>query len=283
MQYLIVLGICVLSTMKVSFQSIFAKKGVKTISDSVFFIGMIFLFSSLAFIPKIAEANLTIWFYAALFGALSVAFQLVYTLALSEGNVSLAVMFANFGTLVPIAISCFVYGEKPSALRITGMVLTALAFIVTVKPGGKTTKKVLLLSTAAMLLNGAGSGVQKFFSATEHSSKNFAYVAAAYLTAAVFAAICYVILHLKGHPKTFRITKRPVFAAFAAGVSLAVYLALNTYAAATIDGTFLFPAHAGGSIILSTISGLLFFKDKLSTRQIISLVLGTCAIVLMNF
>lgn len=283
MNYLIILGICLLSTMKVSFQSVFAKKGVKTISDSVFFIGMIFLFSSLAFIPKITEANLTIWIYAALFGAFSVAFQLIYTLALSEGNVSLAVMFANFGMLVPIAISCFVYGEKPSALRITGIALTALAFIVTVKPGGKTTKKAFLLCVGAMLTNGAGSGVQKFFSATEHSSKNFTYVAAAYLIAAGLAAACYAVLLFKGKPKTFRLTRRPVLSALAAGVSLGVYLALNTYATATIEGTFLFPAHAGGSIIFSTVAGLLFFKDKLTLRQVIALCLGTVSIVLMNF
>ena len=179
MNYLIILGICLLSTMKVSFQSVFAKKGVKTISDSVFFIGMIFLFSSLAFLPEIAKANLAIWGYAALFAIFSMAFQLFYTVALSEGNVSLCVMFVNFGMLVPIAISCIAYGERPSALRIVGIVLTVIAFIVTVKPDGKTTKKALVFSICAMLANGAASGVQKVFGSTEHSSKNFTYVAAA--------------------------------------------------------------------------------------------------------
>lgn len=283
MQYLIVLGICVLSTMKMSFQSLFAKKGVKTTADSVFFISMIFAASSLVFLPYVIYINLEILAYAALFALCSVVFQLVYTRALSEGNVSFAVMFANFAMIGPIIVSCVVYGEKPSVLRIIGIALTACAFLVTVKPEGKTTKRSLLFCFLAMLANSSVGITQKIFSSSEYSDKNFTFSSVAYLISAVLAIGVYFVLAARGNRKTFKIGKLPIIAAIGAGVSLGVYLALNTYATATIDGTFLFPAHAGGSIIFSTFTGLIFFRDKLTVRQIIALILGTSAIVLMNF
>ena len=68
-----------------------------------------------------------------------------------------------------------------------------------------------------------------------------------------------------------------------AGAALACYLALNTYAARVIDGSFHYPAHSGGAILLSTLAGVLLFRDKLSRRQIAACTLGLVAIVLMNF
>ena len=44
--YLIILAMCVFATAKMSFQSAFSKKNVKTTLDSITFIGFVFLFSA---------------------------------------------------------------------------------------------------------------------------------------------------------------------------------------------------------------------------------------------
>ena len=282
MDYLIIFGICLLATMKMSFQSSFAKKGVRTTSDSIFFISLIFAFSSLIFLPHIIYITPQILAYAVIYAVSSVAFQLIYTRALSEGNVSIAVMFVNFAMLIPVAISCTVFGERPSVFRIIGIALTVCAFLVTVKPEGNTTKRQLFFCVLAMLANGVVSATQKFFGASEYSDRNYTFVSTAYLIAAIISVAVYAILAKSGHKRTFKMSRRPVLAALAAGVSLGLFLALNTYAVSTIDGTLLFPAHSGGTIVLSTVSGLLFFHDKLTVRQAASLALGTVAIVLMS-
>ncbi len=283
MKYLIIFALCLISTVKMSCQSAFAKKGVKTSADSLLFISMIFAFSSLTFLPYLIYITPVIWGYAALFGICSVAFQLFYTRALSEGNVSLTVMIANFSMLIPVTISCVFFGERPSVLRIVGIALTICSFIAAVKPEGKTTKRSLIFAILSMLANGALSTTQKFFSATEYSDKNLTFASASYLIASVLALLIYFVFAARGHKKTFQIGKKPLLAALGTGVSLGCFLALNTYATATIDGTFLFPVYAGGAIIFATVSGLIFFHDRFTVRQVISLVLGTCALVLMNF
>ena len=69
----------------------------------------------------------------------------------------------------------------------------------------------------------------------------------------------------------------------AAGVVLAVFIAFNTYAHSIVEGTFFFPTYSGGTIIVSTLTGIIFFKDKFTTKQVLSLIIGVVAIVLMNF
>ncbi|MBO5755085.1 MAG: hypothetical protein J6R89_03390 [Clostridia bacterium] len=67
------------------------------------------------------------------------------------------------------------------------------------------------------------------------------------------------------------------------GATLAIFQWLNTYAISTIEGTFLFPAYSGGSIVLSTLIGIFFFKDKLSRKQACGILVGILAVVLLNF
>ena len=284
MKYLIVFGTASLATLKMSCQSAFAKKGVHTAADGVFFNMLIFLSAALLFLPYLFSAKPIVFLYGMAYSVCNVSFQLFYMRALSAGNVSVAVMFANFGMLVPIALSCVLYGDRPSALRIVGILLTALAFLVTVKRGaGKSERAYLAFALLSMLMNGASLSVQKLYGKAGIGGGSFSFVAVSYLCCALLSAAVYAVLALHGQKKTFRVTKFPIFAAMGAGAALACYLALNTYAARVIDGSFHYPAHSGGAILLSTLAGVLLFRDKLSRRQIAACTLGLVAIVLMNF
>ncbi len=282
MKYLIILCTALLSTMKVACQSAFAKSGVKSAADSIFFNGLIFGTAAIFFSPSIASLTPGILVYAVLYAVCTVTFQITYTLALSGGNVSLAVMFANFGTLIPVLVSCAL-GERPSVARIVGILLTVCSLVIVVKPSGSTSRKAFGFSIAAMLCNGAGLTVQKLFARARLSSNSASFVASAYACAAIFCGIVYLVMILRGKHKTFTLGKRPIICAAASGLSLGAFLTLHTYAAGIIDGSFLYPAHAGGAILLSTLAGVIFFRDKLTKRQMISFVLGLAAIVLMNW
>ena len=282
MKYLLVLTTASLATAKMSFQSAFAKKGVCTGADSVFFNMLIFFAAAMLFFPYLFGASGAVLLCGAIYAVCNVAFQLTYTRALSEGNVSIAVMFANFGMLVPILVSCVLYDDRPSVLRLVGIGLTVLSFIVSVKPGsGKGEKRYLLFALLAMLLNGLSLSVQKL--AGKQGIGGLSFVAASYLCCALLSLLVYAICALRGQRKTFKVSKRPVLFAIGAGCSLAIYLAVNTYAAGVIDGSFHYPAHSGGAILLSTLAGVLIFHDRLSRRQVLSCAIGVVAIVLMNF
>ena len=109
MKYLIVAGLCILATAKVTCQGAFAKKNIKTVGDAILFNGLIFSFAALLFFWQAIDANAKVWLFSAAFGALSVVFQTCYTKALAVGNVSLTVLFENLGMVLQIAVSVFVF------------------------------------------------------------------------------------------------------------------------------------------------------------------------------
>ena len=116
-----------------------------------------------------------------------------------------------------------------------------------------------------------------------HGGERTAFVGASFSVASVITLLVVLFLFAKGDRKSFKLEGMPIILMLLTGVSLTLFQLVNTYAIGTIDGTFLFPTYAGGSIILSALSGIFIFKDKLRARQKMSLLLGTIAVVLMNF
>ncbi len=285
MKYLIVLATASLSATKVSLQGIAAKKGSGTIAESIFLTMLVFMAAALLFSPFLFTASSGLWLYAVLYAVCNMSFQISYTCALTRGNVSAAVMFANFGMLVPVAVSCIAFGERPSWLRIVGIILMLFSLLVMTKPdrSGAKFSKGIGYALFAMLANGAGLAVQKFFGKSDVGSENLAFVAASYTLSAIMCTAVYWLCFRKKRPNTGGLGRVYFLAASGTGVSLAAYLALNTYAAKAVDGSFHYPVHSGLSMLLSMLSSVLIFRDTLSKKQILALTVGIAAVVLMNF
>ena len=282
MKYFLVLCTALLSTVKVTCQGRFAKSGVKSTADSVFFNALIFGTAALFFSHGLIFLTPSVLGYAVIYALFTAAFQITYTLALSCGNVSLAVMFANFGTVLPVIASCAL-GERPSPLRILGITLTMCSLIIVAKPsGGGSGMRTFVLSVTAMLFNGTALTVQKLYTAAKISDNNSAFVACAYVFSALFCLGVYFIMRCRGRRKTFSLGKKPLLWGAASGLALGTFLTVHTFAAGMVEGSFLYPAHSGLSILTSTLSGILLFHDKLSKRQTVSFLLGIAAIILMN-
>ena len=285
MSYLIVFALCLLATSKVSLQSTFAKKNRTTDRDTVLFNGLVFFTAAVLFSPYIFSASSVTWGFSALFAVFTVTFQLSYTKALSLGNVSVTVMMVNLSMLFPIVVSAVVYQETVSLIQFIGILLTVVSFILCAET---TSKKSLSgrwfsLSLAALFSN-AGIGItQKIFTQRANGTDKESFVACSYAAAFLLTLTVYILMR---KAKTDRaIFKKPSLyvLSLSVGVVLAVFQWLNTYAIATIDGTFLFPTYSGGSILLSTLAGIVLFKDAITTRQAASIAVGVAAVVLMNF
>ena len=284
MKYLIVALLCTLATAKITVQGAYSKKNVKLTEDAVLFNGLIFSFAALIFSWQAINADAVIWIYSALFGVFSAAFQICYTKALSVGNVSLTVLIVNLSMIIPVAVSVFAFNESLSLTRVIGILLTLVTFFVVtdVKNTEKCSLKWVLLAMASMLANGALSVTQKIFGKTEWSSQSGAFVSRAYIVAAVLSLVVYFFIRKRG--TTSQKKNYTIFAyAAATGIILTVFQLFNTYAIATVSGTFLFPAYSGGCVVFSAILGLLIFKERLNARQAIGVSIGAVALVLMNF
>lgn len=281
---LIILLLCILATSKVTLQSRFGRKNLSTKSDNIIFNAIVFLTAAILFSPSISNTSLGTWIFAAVFGLFTVIFQLSYTNALSLGNVSLTVMVVNLSMLFPVLASVILYHEHITPLRVIGILLIISSFILCVDINAKEKLSPLwLFSTlVATFANGGIGIVQKIFGASIFHDEKKAFVSCSYTISFMITFLFFVVTHIRQKNSTAYKKATTYLFAISAGIILAVFQWLNTYAISIIDGSFLFPIYSGGSIILSTLVGVLFFKDKLTHKQKISILLGIVSVVIMN-
>ena len=68
----------------------------------------------------------------------------------------------------------------------------------------------------------------------------------------------------------------------ACGVAGCVYNRLNIYLSGAMANAVFFPLFNGGNIILSSLAGRIFFREKLSGLQIVGIVCGMFAVILVS-
>ena len=284
MDLLLIGALCALATLKVSLQSHFGKKELKAPTDPIFYNGLVFLASALLFARHIPDASPETWLFASLFAVCTVVFQLTYTHALSSGNVSLTVMIVNLSMLLPVLVSVLLFHEPFGIKHTLGILLTVCSFVLCVnfKDGGRVTKKWFVLTVIAAVANGLTTVSQKIFSASAFQTEKEAFVSCAYTLAFLITLCVYSVCILRGANLDVIKRGRVYLIAICVGLVLALFQWLNTYAISVIDGTLFFPVFSGGAILFSTIAGILFFKDKLTLKQGISIAVGVGAVVIMN-
>ena len=66
------------------------------------------------------------------------------------------------------------------------------------------------------------------------------------------------------------------------GVVLGVYQKFYAMGMAKMDASFMMPTYAGMQSVGMTVIGVVMFKDRLSTRQKVSVLCGIACIIIMN-
>lgn len=196
-----------------------------------------------------------------------------YTLALMAG-----------GMLVPYVFGLLFLNEDFSVLRLAGVVLVLFAVIASNSGGGKSNLKNTIMCAAVFVLNGFVSVVSKL----QQTDIGYTAVSATefvFYTGIVRALLCGIVLCVikfrekktESSENTFKIGILPITigSALVSGVS---YM-LQLLCASNLPATILYPFVTGGTIILSALAGVIFFKDKLSKKTVISIAvcfIGTC-------
>lgn len=283
--FLLICILCAIFAVKSIVLSFLSKNNLNTTTDGILINGLIFLFAFIFFSPHILGASLPTIIYGMILGTLSVLYQLAYLTALSAGPLSLTGLVNNLAMVVPIAVSAIFYKEPLSALRIAGIILTIVALFINTKVDADShiSKKWCIIIALSFIANGLVASTTKIYSYNVGGNESFSFVACSYLTAAVLSAIVYLVFKLNNKPKTFKY--RPTVFALTAivGILLGSFQSLYTYASSIIDGTLLFPAYNGGATLLVTLSGVILFREKLSKRQLLGVLTGAAAIILMCF
>lgn len=204
---------------------------------------------------------------------------------LKAGNMAFYTMFLmTGGMVVPYVFGLLFLDEPFSLLRIIGLVIIIAAIILSNFNVAKSSSKMIAICVVIFSLNG-GCSVSSKLCQTPNPYGVVTPTEFVFMTGAIRFILCSIALlatkrveaeEENGEKLEFR-NVLPIIlcSAVVSGVS---YM-LQLIGAANLPATVLYPIVSGGSIIFSTIAGMICFKERPNLYQKIGVVLcfvGTC-------
>ena len=207
-------------------------------------------------------------------------------LALHGSSIVLGALFSMAGLLVPTVAGIFIFGQKVSLLQWGGIVFLFVSayflWSASQKTNGRLTFKTLLLLLGSMLANGCTMLFQTLYKAfvpdgsvTLYSFLQFAVPSVAML--AVFGA-------KSGLNKKYSVSfsRKLIFFTAVAAISLFGISQISTIASEIIPIAVLFPVSDGGGMVISALVAAAVYKEKLSVKSGIGIIIGITAVCIMK-
>ncbi len=291
-QFGLIVLLAFLACTKVTLQGRVSRKFIHNEQDSILYNAIFFTGVAAFLLLLFPQSPLSrdIVVLAGISAVTTTFFQVLYTVTLNRGPVSLTVLICNFSVLMVTAFSIIAFKEKLYYSQIGGIVCLFISMILntdTSSDGKKSGKQWFVLAIVTMLVNGLGTCLQKAFYLTDGSKVENAsntYLAIMYVAAAIFAFVLYFVYSraVKKEKSSFGFNLHVVGYAFLIGLVLAVYQRMNMFGIEKIDGTFFYPTFCGMQSVIMTAIGVILFRDRLSRRQWVGVSFGVLSIVLMN-
>ena len=212
---------------------------------------------------------------------LVVAYSLIGFKLLKSGTMALYTVFLMSGGMILPYIYGLIFLDEPlKVLRIIGLFVILSGVIISNYGKAKTGKKEILMCIAVFILNGFVSIINKTHQVETVfetvGTKEFVFIGGAFRF--VLCGVLFLLLsqknkksHQSGEKKA-NLAKAGLLIALAAALDGASFL-LQLISAQNLPATVMFPVFSGGTIIVSTIAGVLFFKEQLSKKAVASVIL----------
>lgn len=200
---------------------------------------------------------------------------IIFQTGVRQSGVVLSSIFMKLGLLVSMVVAICFYGEMPTFVQAVGFLLALVAIVIInyrkeEKKGSFGWNMILLL-----VLSGMGSAMSKIFEETGLAALEDWFLLFTFGTALPFALL---IMAVKGE----KIGKWETLFGAAVGIANFFSSRLLLRALQSIPAVIVFPVYNVGVILVVTLAGVAFFREKLNRQQLFGLVLILGALVLLN-
>lgn len=232
----------------------------------------------------------TLWF-GVLFGAVTAIQTIANVSAINCGPMSYTSIFTSFSVLISALSGVLVFGEDSLELiQIIGIILMLFSIVLSANgksDGKKINLKWFILSFIAFLLTGTIGIMQKIHQTSDHKSELSAFLVIAFVTSALISAVFALIKRGKASVaisetksqggKKIALLLLCVMAV--AGLCVAANNKFNLYLTGVLPTAIFFPIYNVGILILTTLSAIVIFKERLSLKQWIGVVIGIISVI----
>lgn len=273
----IIIGISAQNILKKAFS-------LKNTGDGVYTFCLLTSLSSMAFFifsSRDLQWNIGLIPYAVFFALSFAAATIFSTLSLSWGPLSLTSLITSFSQMIPTFYGLIFLKEPTRIGLFPGLALlsTALILINKKSKSSPVTFKWLLCVTIAFLGNGMCSVVQKMQqNAFSGAYKNEFMI----MSMAIVAGIMLGASFIKERRGIRRFIRTGWYLSISYGIMNALVNLFVMILGGIMSVSLMFPLVSVGSILVTFIVSIVFYKEKLTHTQFIGFLSGIVAIVLLN-
>ncbi len=221
------------------------------------------------------------WFeFALILGLTFISTFFIFALSSQKVGVALTSVASKMSVVIPVIAGLLLLQEKISWLAATGVVIALVAFYLTLG-GGKNRsfpKKYVILPLLLFLGNGINDTLMKY---SEHhfvadTNDLILFLSVIFLTALIvgFSISAKRCIDKKQSISLYTIVGGAILGLINFGSTFYILKAMGIYSSSVV-----FPVTNAGVVSLSALAGLLFFREKLSTRNWVGILLAILAIV----
>ena len=225
------------------------------------------------------KTNVVLYYFLAFLFAIAIWLNQVFFLkALQYGTLSFSNFIMGSGMIIPIIYGAVFLGEKLTLLQMILLlvVIVVMAIALDIK-GGKPDKRWLFYSVGAMVFVGAIGILQAMHQASNKKDELFQFLLIAFDFTVILNGISWAISGKK-EPSGYKMKSKALPMAIASGVFMGAVHILNLYLAGVCPKVVFFPIVNGGLIFVTLFAAVIFFKEKMKTKQWIAISIGILAL-----
>lgn len=224
--------------------------------------------------PEVSGFSTTLWL-GVLGGVLFLGSFMLLQWNTARNGIVLSSVFMKLGLLVPIVLSVLFFHEVPTWLQLTGFGFALVAIVLinakTEKDGGRFRWELLML----LLMGGGADAMSKIYEAlgSAELSNQFLF----YIFAVALVLCIALVIYRK---------ERPGMRDFLFGAAIGIPNFFSSKfllrSLADLPAVVVYPSFSIATILIATLAGVCFFKEKMQKRQWLALIVIIAALFLLN-
>ena len=212
--------------------------------------------------------------FAVITGVLYLMTFLLMIRAIIRNGAGMCTLWNKAAVLIPIFTSLILWGDSPALIGWIGVILTLISiFLVSYQGGGIKFDKYLIALT---LCSGLGSTMLKIFQKTVDIQLNDFFVFCTFTTSFIVSLI---LALRKGK---LQLSGLNVFTGTMVGAVNVLSDVFMMVALTQLPAAIAYPVSSSGAISMIAVMSAILFKERMTKKQILALVLTIIGIVLIN-
>ena len=192
-----------------------------------------------------------------------------------KNGVVMSATFMKLGLLVPLVVSIFLFGEIPGIPQIIGFILAIAAIIIINFEKEHTTMECKAMLPVLLIVGGTGDVMAKIYEVYGNGELSGQFLFYTFLVALILCVG--IVLYKKERPG-----KWEVLFGMLIGIPNFFSAKFLLQALERMDAVVVYPTYSVSAMVLITLAGVGFFKEKLGTKQKIGVAVILAALILLN-